>query len=294
MAIGYEVSVTALQTASAFATIANDGIRVSPHVIKGIKQANGEIENTKSRPAQRVLSAESAGELRRMLRRVVESGTGKRARLNGYSSAGKTGTAWKYDPKKKAINRDKIVASFVGFAPMENPGVVIAIVIDEPQTKLRDGGHAAAPVFQEIAQEILPELEINPDPSLLRDTEIGVGDVEASIPSETVEGGSIGEQRIADRRAKSDEPDSSNTALTGSISAQRERSETSKSKSVVEVPVSEEKRERVVAKPVAKKIENKPAPTPESKPKSKTGDAKPIRVAAANLPKGTERLNRKT
>ena len=83
-----------------------------------------------------------------MLRQVVLTGTGKRAQLNGYTSAGKTGTAWKYDAKLKKVNESKYVSSFIGFAPAENPGVVIAVVMDEPQGGARDGGQVSAPVFR--------------------------------------------------------------------------------------------------------------------------------------------------
>lgn len=163
MSIGYEIGVSALQMGTAFATIANDGVRIQPHLIKEIRQSN---ETTVPLPVperSRVVSMETARSLRKMLREVVVAGTGKRAQLNGYSSAGKTGTAWKFDPAIKGINRAKYVSSFVGFAPADNPAVTIAIVIDEPKLGGRDGGGAAAPAFREIAQTILPELKIEPD-----------------------------------------------------------------------------------------------------------------------------------
>ena len=98
-----------------------------------------------------------------MLQKVVISGTGKKAQLNGYSSAGKTGTAWKYDAKLKKINEDKYVSSFIGFAPADKPAVVIAVILDEPQVELRDGGYVSAPIFRNIAEQILPELNVAPD-----------------------------------------------------------------------------------------------------------------------------------
>ena len=98
-----------------------------------------------------------------MMRRVITDGTAKTAQLNGYTSAGKTGTAWKYDAKIKAINKNKYVSSFIGFAPADNPRVVIAIVMDEPRGNLKYGGQVAGPVFAEIAEQVLPELNVTPD-----------------------------------------------------------------------------------------------------------------------------------
>jgi hypothetical protein len=96
------------------------------------------------------------------------------AQLNGYSSAGKTGTAWKFDEKLKRVNSAKYVSSFIGFAPAEDPEVTIAVVIDEPKVGGRNGGQVAAPVFREIAEQVLPELGVESDgsPNLsLQDTE---------------------------------------------------------------------------------------------------------------------------
>jgi cell division protein FtsI/penicillin-binding protein 2 len=163
MAIGYEVSVTALQSASAYGAIANNGVRVQPHIIKEIRQADGKVISTTEPEKTQVLSADTSRDLRGMLSRVVEKGTAKRAQLNGYTSAGKTGTAWKYDPAIRRYNPAKYVSSFVGFAPVDNPSVVIAVVMDEPRGGARDGGQVSAPVFREIAEQILPEMSVVPD-----------------------------------------------------------------------------------------------------------------------------------
>lgn len=163
LSIGYEIGVTALQTASAFATIANDGIRVSPRIIKEIRQADGKVFSTTEAEKAQIVSPETARSLRQMMQKVVLSGTGKRAQLNGYTAAGKTGTAWKYDDKLKKINENKYTSSFIGFAPANNPAVVIAIILDEPQGVNRDGGHVSAPIFRKIAEGILPELNVASD-----------------------------------------------------------------------------------------------------------------------------------
>jgi cell division protein FtsI (penicillin-binding protein 3) len=163
MSIGYEISVTALQMTSAFATIANDGVRVKPQIIKEIRQFDDRIVHAAQPESERVVSAETARELRKMLREVVVAGTGKRAKVEGYSVAGKTGTAWKFDEKLKRVNSAKYMSSFIGFAPADDPQVTIAVIIDEPKVGGRDGGQVAAPVFSKIAEAILPELNVKPD-----------------------------------------------------------------------------------------------------------------------------------
>lgn len=166
MSIGYEIGVSALQMATAFATIANDGERVQPHVIKEIRHADGKIFSATEPQKTRVVTAETARGLRKMLREVVLKGTGKRAQLNGYTSAGKTGTAWKFNPKTKRVDASKYISSFIGMAPADDPKVVIAVVMDEPKSGARDGGQVSAPVFREIAEGILPEMSVIPDANI--------------------------------------------------------------------------------------------------------------------------------
>jgi membrane peptidoglycan carboxypeptidase len=169
MSIGYEISVSALQMTTAYATIANNGVRVQPHIIKEIRQDGKVLSSTEAQKTQ-VVTAETARYLKRMLREVVTKGTGKRAQLNGYTSAGKTGTAWKYNAKLKKVDSGKYVSSFIGMAPMDNPSVVIAVVMDEPAGGARDGGQVSAPVFRDIAEQILPELNVAPDANIRQDT----------------------------------------------------------------------------------------------------------------------------
>jgi membrane peptidoglycan carboxypeptidase len=97
-----------------------------------------------------------------MLEGVTLRGTARKAQLNGYSAAGKTGTAQKIDPKTRAYSATRYIGSFVGFAPVSNPAVVIIVVIDEPRGAYH-GGDVAAPVFREIAEQILPDLTVTPD-----------------------------------------------------------------------------------------------------------------------------------
>jgi cell division protein FtsI/penicillin-binding protein 2 len=162
IAMGQEVGVTPLQMAAAFATIANDGVRISPHLVREIRAQDGTLAYQAQPETHRVVSAETARLLRRMLESVTVSGTAKKAQVEGYTAAGKTGTAQKIDPKTKTYSSTKYIGSFVGFAPVENPAVVIIVVIDEPAGAYH-GGDVAAPVFREIAEQILPDLGVAPD-----------------------------------------------------------------------------------------------------------------------------------
>lgn len=162
VAIGQEVGVTPLQMVAAFGALANDGVRIAPHLIREIRNGNG-VATYRPNPEQhRVISRETAGALRGMLEGVTLNGTAKKAQVDGYSAAGKTGTAQKIDPITKTYSATKFVASFVGFAPVNNPAVVIIVVIDEPGGSYH-GGDVAAPVFRQIAERILPEMGVMPD-----------------------------------------------------------------------------------------------------------------------------------
>jgi cell division protein FtsI (penicillin-binding protein 3) len=160
--MGQEIGVTAVQMAAAFGAIANDGVRVQPHLIKEVRAGDDGAVGRREPEAHRVVSAETARTLKPMLESVTLKGTAKLAQLDGYTAAGKTGTAQKIDPRTRAYSHSKYVASFVGFAPVENPAVVIAVVIDEPAGAYY-GGAVAAPVFAEIASNVLPYLNVEPD-----------------------------------------------------------------------------------------------------------------------------------
>lgn len=162
LAIGQEIGVTPLQMASAFGALANNGLRIAPHLVREIRDGDGSVVYRATPEERRVTSAETAHALCGMLEGVTLKGTAKQAQLNGYSAAGKTGTAQKIDPRTKTYSMTKHVASFVGFAPVENPSVVIIVVIDEPAGAYH-GGDVAAPVFREIAEQVLPGLNVAPD-----------------------------------------------------------------------------------------------------------------------------------
>jgi cell division protein FtsI (penicillin-binding protein 3) len=162
VAIGQEVGVTPVQMVSAFGAVANDGVRIAPHLIREVRNAEGAVVYRAQPEQRRVISAQVATSLRGMLEAVTLTGTAKAAQLDGYSAAGKTGTAQKIDPRTKAYSATKHVASFVGFAPLSNPRVAIIVVIDEPAGAYH-GGDVAAPVFREVAELILPGLDVEPD-----------------------------------------------------------------------------------------------------------------------------------
>ncbi len=165
IAMGQEVGVTPLQMAAAFGTVANGGVRIAPHLVREIKSPAGATVYRPSPEQHRVIGVETANALKGMLEGVTLRGTAKKAQLDGYSAAGKTGTAQKIDPRTHGYSATKHVASFVGFAPVQNPAVVIIVVIDEPAGAYH-GGDVAAPVFSEIAEQILPDLGVAPDTKL--------------------------------------------------------------------------------------------------------------------------------
>jgi cell division protein FtsI (penicillin-binding protein 3) len=165
IAIGQEIGVTPLQMVSAFGALANDGLRVAPHLVREIRSAAGDTLYRAQPEERRVISSQTAVAIRGMLEGVTLYGTAKQAQLDGYTAAGKTGTAQKIDPKTRGYSRTKHVASFVGFAPVRNPAVVIIVVIDEPAGAYH-GGDVAAPVFRSIAELVLPELGTMPDTDL--------------------------------------------------------------------------------------------------------------------------------
>jgi cell division protein FtsI (penicillin-binding protein 3) len=174
VAIGQEVGVTPLQMAAAFGALANDGVRIAPHLIREIRNASGATAFRPNPEQRRVISKETANALRGMLEGVTLNGTAKKAQLDGYSAAGKTGTAQKIDPRTGTYSPTKYVASFVGFAPVNNPAVVIIVVIDEPGGAYH-GGDVAAPVFRQIAEQILPDMGVIPDTDFKNSNELVAG-----------------------------------------------------------------------------------------------------------------------
>ena len=159
ISIGHEISVTSIQMAAAISAIANDGIYIYPSIIESIEKSDGTIiRSYKPRIKGRVLKKEIAGIIQNMMKDVVLNGTGKRAASKYYKFSGKTGTSKKFS-RKGGYYSDRVISSFIGIAPSNNPEVCIYVVIDEPEEK-ESGGKIAAPLFREIAESILPQLHV--------------------------------------------------------------------------------------------------------------------------------------
>jgi cell division protein FtsI (penicillin-binding protein 3) len=164
LSFGQEIGVTALQMANAIAVVANGGYLMRPRIVRRVESPSGAIlHEYKPLAVRRVLEPETVDTLNEILREVVEHGTGRRAAVEGYSVAGKTGTAQKVDPHTGAYSMIDHVASFVGFVPATRPALVILVSLDTPQGERNEGGDVAAPVFQRIAEQSLRHLAIPPD-----------------------------------------------------------------------------------------------------------------------------------
>ncbi len=159
VAMGHEVTATSLQLALATSVIANGGILKKPRLVLWRQRPGGPRIDTPAAPGRRVLKPETAILMRRMMEAVVLEGTGRRAKLDGYTSGGKTGSAQIFDFASRRYIK-KYNASFVGFAPVGDPAVVVAVTLNGASEY---GGVVAAPVFREVAQAALRILGVAPD-----------------------------------------------------------------------------------------------------------------------------------
>jgi cell division protein FtsI (penicillin-binding protein 3) len=159
ISMGQEIGISPLQLAGLVSTFANDGVWVAPRILAGKVEAQGTPQTVAFHPAasHRVISSYTAAEMRSMMQRVVLEGTGRKAILEGYTSAGKTGTGQKVDPATGAYSKTKYIASFAGFAPLNNPQIVVAVILDSA-VGLHQGGQISAPVFRRITQQVLEYL----------------------------------------------------------------------------------------------------------------------------------------
>ncbi len=160
VAFGQGYSLTAMQATSVFATIANNGIRVSPTVIAGTRDASGHFTPSGNRTTTRVISEDTARKLRLMMESVVTpTGTAPSAAIPGYRVAGKTGTAWRYNDKTGGYNG--YTASFIGFAPADSPRYVISVTIQDPRNGYY-GGVLGGPVFKKVMTFVLQSKHVAP------------------------------------------------------------------------------------------------------------------------------------
>src|SRR6266852_6155822 len=162
---GQEVGVTPIQLISAVSAIANGGMLYKPHVVAELRRENqlappqGPLASAEPR---KVIRPETAATLRRLMEGVVLNGTGPLARLDGWTAAGKTGSAQKIDPATGRYSATQLIASFTGFAPINDPAVTILVSLDSPVGQ-HEGGQVAAPVFKRIAEQVLAYLNVPRD-----------------------------------------------------------------------------------------------------------------------------------
>jgi cell division protein FtsI (penicillin-binding protein 3) len=166
VSMGQEVGVTPLQLITAVSSIANGGLLYKPHIVQEMRRGDsilpleGPSELTEPK---RTVRPETAATIRNLMEGVILHGTGPKARLDGWTVAGKTGTAQKIDPATGRYSPTNVIASFTGFAPINNPAVTILVSIDSPGGYPHGGGEVAAPVFKRIAEQILPYLDVPRD-----------------------------------------------------------------------------------------------------------------------------------
>jgi cell division protein FtsI (penicillin-binding protein 3) len=165
ISMGQEIGVTPVQLISAVSAIANGGLLYRPQIVAKLRRgekvlpAEGPLAPVEPK---RVIRPETAATLRQLMEGVVLRGTGPKARLDGWTSAGKTGSAQKIDPTTGRYSPTQFIASFTGFAPINNPAVTILVSLDSP-VGLREGGQVAAPVFKRVAEQVLAYLDVPRD-----------------------------------------------------------------------------------------------------------------------------------
>jgi cell division protein FtsI (penicillin-binding protein 3) len=184
MAMGHELAVTSIQLATAGAAIANGGTLIKPRLVMARQHPGGNIERFAADKGERILQPETAIQLRQMMEGVVLHGTGTRAVLQGYTSGGKTGSAQIYDAELRTYTHT-YNASFLGFAPVTNPRVVIAVTLHRTTGGTQGyGGVRAAPVFREVAMSAMRMLDVPQDLPTARPEEIsGADEVDLPIAS---------------------------------------------------------------------------------------------------------------
>ena len=167
ISMGQEIGISPLQLGSLISTIANDGVHVAPRIVAGTIAPQNIPQTIAFQPVEgtRVISSLTAAQMRQMLQGVVLHGTGRKALLEGYSSAGKTGTAQKVDPATGAYSKTKYVASFAGFAPINDPQLAVVVILDSA-VGLHQGGQVSAPIFQRVMQQSLEYLHVPHDVQL--------------------------------------------------------------------------------------------------------------------------------
>jgi cell division protein FtsI (penicillin-binding protein 3) len=164
ISIGQEIGVSPVQLAAVISTLANDGVYIAPRILAGTVPPQAGVQTVAFHPREgrRVVSPYTAAQMRSMMQKVVLEGTARRAILDGYTAGGKTGTGQKIDPATGAYSRTKYNATFAGFAPLNSPQIVVAVILDSPVGP-HQGGQVSAPVFRRVAQQVLEYLHVPHD-----------------------------------------------------------------------------------------------------------------------------------
>jgi cell division protein FtsI (penicillin-binding protein 3) len=220
ISMGQEIGISPLQLASLISTIANDGVHVPPRIVAGTiaPQSAPQTVTFQSAEGTRVVSSLTSAQMRQMLQGVVLHGTGRKALLEGYSAAGKTGTAQKVDPNTGAYSKTKYVASFAGFAPINDPQIAVVVILDSA-VGLHQGGQISAPVFQRITQQVLEYLHVAHDVQLPASPKLLLA--RRNVPEASLEESSPDHLGASlDLADLSDTPGATAAAKPGAISAQ--------------------------------------------------------------------------
>ena len=159
ISFGQEIAVTPLQMVVALSAIANGGTLMEPHIAKALMRDGKIIKEIKPKKIRRVISEKTSRQMMEILKFVVENGTGKKAAIDGFEVAGKTGTAQKYIAETQSYSKTEFISSFIGYAPADNPRLAILVMIDNPKGH-HWGGVVAAPVFVKIAEKSLRHLNV--------------------------------------------------------------------------------------------------------------------------------------
>jgi cell division protein FtsI (penicillin-binding protein 3) len=236
ISMGQEIGISPLQLSALISTFANDGVWVAPRIVAGTMDPQSSPEKAlpqtvafHSGTSRRVISSYTAAEMRSMMQKVVLEGTGRKAILEGYTSAGKTGTAQKVDPATGAYSKTKYIGSFAGFAPLNNPQIVVAVILDSA-VGLHQGGQVSAPVFRRVTQQVLEylhtphDLPLAPQHQLLlaqakmkdKDLEEGTPD-HPGEPLETAEVNGDTMPSSASKPSVAREPSPANTRTDGNV-----------------------------------------------------------------------------
>jgi len=196
--IGQEIAVNSLQMGRAFASIVNGGVLYHPKILVKTQSSEGKTTLIRDLPVRRVISSKTSEVMRKILKTVTETGgSGRRADISGYDVLGKTGTAQSLAEMHKSTSEwddglnPKVVASFVGAIPAEDPQLVMYVMLNEPQGEKYYGGQVAAPIFRELGKEILAYMKIRPtkpdeteeDDGPLNAEQVRQASVESGVPA---------------------------------------------------------------------------------------------------------------